>query len=121
MSERDLDKSILLKYSVGDCRLFKNDNGAAQLKDGTWITYGLGAGSSDIIGARSIIITQEMVGKKIAVAVTIEDKMRGKNPTTLQKNFLRIAKRLGCIQGVARSVEDAQNIFDNWLKEIQSP
>lgn len=124
MSERRLDKLILLEYSKGDCRLFKNDNGYAELRNGAWIRFGLAPGSSDLVGAKSIIITPEMIGKKIAVAVVIEDKLPkkdgGKNPTRLQKNFLMVADKLGCIAGVARAVQDVQNIFDSWLAKMQS-
>ena len=69
---------------------------------------GLCEGSSDLIGIRSVVITQEMVGRTIGQFVVVEVKTpEGKPPTTKQRNFLRHVRECGGIGAVARSSEEA--------------
>jgi hypothetical protein len=62
-------------------RLFRNTVGRLQDRFGRWITYGLGVGSSDLIGYQVRIITPEMVGQKVAVFTAIEVKKPGRDTT----------------------------------------
>ena len=61
-------------YSYWHVKLFRNNIGKWEDRSGNWITYGLKVGSSDNIGWRSIIISEDMIGKKIAVFVSAESK-----------------------------------------------
>jgi hypothetical protein len=54
--------------------LHRNDNGTGFRKDGSTFKYGLDPGSGDQIGWKSITITPNMIGKKIAVFQSIEIK-----------------------------------------------
>ena len=104
MNETNLMHSIML--ADHGCRLFRNQTGALKDQTGRLVRFGLCKGSSDLIGFKSITITPEMVGKKIAAFVAIEVKTASGKPTPEQLNFVNRVKELGGIAGIARSVED---------------
>ena len=71
------------KSLIQDCRcseaetgsvLFRNDNGMGFRKGEKIFPYGLGSGSSDQIGWKETYITNEMVGKHVAIFQAIEIK-----------------------------------------------
>jgi len=99
-----------MEASKHNARLFRNNRGLFLTLDGKRkVRAGLDAdGASDLVGYKSIIITPEMVGKKIAVIAAVEIKKPGLKPTPKQKNFLRIIKEAGGISGVARCAEDVK-------------
>jgi hypothetical protein len=68
-------------------RLMRNTVGRLKDSWGRWITFGLGVGSSDLIGYQVRIITPEMVGQKVAVFTAIEVKKPGRDTT--QADHLR--------------------------------
>lgn len=71
------------------------------------VRYGLGTGTSDLIGWRSIEITQDMVGQKIAQFVAVECKRpSGGRITPEQQNFLDRVQEAGGLSGIARSEDD---------------
>lgn len=70
---------------------------------------GLPTGFSDLFGVTSIVITQEMVGKRVGVFYAMEVKDKAK-ASSEQANFLQAVKNNGGIAGIARSVEDARRI-----------
>ena len=90
-----LINKILLKFSKGDFRLWRNETGVAIRPNGKrLIRYGL-PGSSDIIGIGPN-------GKFIAIEVkTSKDTQK---PS--QKNFESMITKLGGHYTVARSIED---------------
>ena len=73
-SETTLQQQIRLALGQRpDLRLFRNQVG--QLPDprsGRWVQFGLAKGSSDLIGFKTVEITPEMVGEKVAVFCSIE-------------------------------------------------
>ncbi|MBA3993403.1 MAG: hypothetical protein C0469_07735 [Cyanobacteria bacterium DS2.3.42] len=78
------------------------------------VAYGLGVannlpGSPDLVGWLPIVITPEMVGKKIAVFVGIECKDQ-KDVEPEQEKWLLILQRAGALCGVACNEEDAHRI-----------
>jgi len=109
-NEASVQNKIRLAFGNGDTRLFRNNTGALTDIHGRLVTFGLCRGSSDLIGFRSIEITPEMVGKKLAVFTAIEVKDKGK-ATKDQNNFLQLIKNAGGFSGVARSVKDAALIL----------
>lgn len=122
--EHEIQRQITLKCSNRQVKLWKNDNGLAYqgkniTRSGTSAVigncvafkYGLGVGTPDLIGCKSIVITPEMVGKRIAVFVGIEVKTEKGRLSEPQKNFLAMLKEQGGITGVARSVEEAREII----------
>jgi len=67
-------------------------------------------GFSDIFGVVPVIVTPEMVDKKIGIATFIEVKGPRGRVSEEQNNFLTVMSTRGCRTGVVRSVEDAIKI-----------
>lgn len=110
----------LIRLRIGGLkgvRLFRNSVGALADRFGKWIEYGLGKGTSDLIGWKSVRVTQGMVGKNIAVFVAIEVKVPGsrtnKERMAQQENFLMAVHAAGGIAGLAYSVADAERIIND--------
>ena len=124
MLEKTVQNEILSKLCKGPVRLFRNNVGLgfqgkiSQVIEGDWvllkpfrrIKFGLFKGSSDLIGWKSVTVTEEMVGQKIAVFTAIEVKKPSKKsqPTGEQKNFINQVVQAGGFAFVARSTEEAQ-------------
>ena len=109
-NEAYVQNKIRLAIGSGDVRLFRNNTGALLDMQGRLVKFGLCKGSSDLIGFRSITITPDMVGQKIAVFSAIEVKDKGK-ATVEQKNFINIINNAGGYAGVAKNVNDAKKIL----------
>lgn len=75
------------------------------------VQFGLGGGTSDLIGLRSIEITPDMVGKRIATFVAVEAKGPRARTTDQQKTFIEVVNSLGGRAGLARSVDDAREVL----------
>ena len=73
--------------------------------------YGLQPGSSDLIGWRTITITPQMVGQRVAVFASIEVKSTTGRVRQEQQQWLDAVQAAGGIAGVARSVEDAEALL----------
>jgi hypothetical protein len=96
-----------MALGVGPVRLFRNTVGRVfDERSQRWIQYGLCVGSSDLIGWKSVTITPEMVGQKVAVFVALECKSATGNATDEQCMFVDAVQRAGGIAAVVRS--DAQ-------------
>jgi hypothetical protein len=135
MSETDIQRRIQLALSTEHSRIWRNSVGEAWLgRDFTIaegklvrgkayrITYGLGPGSSDLVGPVSIEITPAMVGCRVAVFAGIEikrpgdraaKKRRGRT-SEAQGSFIETLTGLGGIGGVATSVEEAIQIVTSF-------
>ena len=97
-----------------DLRLFRNNTGTLpDPRTGRPVEFGLARGSADLIGLRTITITPEMVGQQVAVFTSIEVKTAKGRATAEQQNWLQMVRSLGGIAGIARSVQDAQNLLDS--------
>jgi hypothetical protein len=68
-------------------------------------------GSADWIGYRSVMITPDMVGKRVAQFVAIEAKSTGGVLKDEQEKFLNALKDAGGCCGVARSFEEAEELY----------
>ena len=110
--ERKIQTDIQLAACAGGgpARLWRNNTGALKDARGQLVRYGLCPGSSDLIGFRTITITPEMVGQRVAVFCAVEVKDRGR-PTNQQQAFIRLVEQAGGMAGVARSVPDALAIL----------
>ena len=120
MKETNRLRSIMLGLSTPGVRLFRQNVGTGwtgditRLKDGSILIKnprplqaGLCKGSSDLIGWRSITVTQEMVGRKVALFLAVEVKGDRGRATPEQRNFIDRVRLDGGLAGVARTVEDA--------------
>ena len=123
--ESNITKEIQLIAGKSKATLFRNNTGMGWLgvqmhykpgfvllKDARPLHAGLTKGGSDLIGWKSITVTPEMVGKKIAVFAAIEVKSLKGKPSIDQVNFIQQVRASGGIAGIARSAEDAQNILE---------
>lgn len=121
--EDQVSAAIDLAHSHGDVRLLRNNVGV--LVDRATqrpVAFGLGSkgakplkGTSDKIGWRSVVVTPEMVGRRLAVFVAIEEKDLAK-PTADQLRFIAIVQSAGGLAGVAHSAAEAESIlYPDWL------
>jgi hypothetical protein len=110
--ETDLQQRIRLALGTqSDLRLFRNQVG--QLPDprtGRPVQFGLARGSADLIGWKSVLITPEMVGQRVAVFTSIEVKTPTGRIKPVQRNWQSTVQDAGGIAGIARSIADAFEI-----------
>lgn len=86
MRESDIQRIVKLEACTKEARLWRNNSGAAVLRDGSFVRWGLAneseqmntqVKSSDLIGIRRKVITQADVGKTVGVFVAREIKPDG--------------------------------------------
>lgn len=92
-----------------DIRIFNNASGFDKQRK---VHYGMGIGSSDLIGFKFKTITQKDVGKSVAQFVAIEIKSQKGQPTAEQLAFIRTVRRFGGLSGIARTVREAEEIVN---------
>lgn len=116
-AETDLQQRIRLALGTrSDLRLFRNQVG--QLPDprtGRPVQFGLAKGSADLIGWRTVTVTPDMVGRRLAVFTSIEVKTATGRLTPAQHAWLGAVRSAGGIAGVARSVSDSLYIIETPL------
>lgn len=105
-TEAGLMRRIQLEATRLGARLFRNNVGKLKDARGQWVAYGLCVGSSDLIGWKSITITPEMVGKRVAVFAANEVKIKNRKLTKEQETFLSVVRREGGIALCSYSTED---------------
>jgi hypothetical protein len=111
MTETTIVQSIRLACSNDDVRLFRNNTGMLQDRNGTYVRYGLCPGSADLIGWKSVTITHDMVGKQFARFVSIEVKSKNAPLRPEQLAWKMAVQGAGGIAGVARSSQEAKEIL----------
>jgi ribosomal protein S19 len=129
--ETNIVNAIRRDCSQGAIRLFRNGTGQAYegqirspkggvgkfsqdmiiLRDPRIVRYGLAVGSSDLIGWRSIEITPDMVGQKIAQFVALEVKTDKGKMTDNQRHFIQQVNQAGGAGSVIHSVAEAQSFL----------
>jgi len=111
-AETEIQQRIRLALGTHpEIRLFRNNTGTLpDPRTGRPVQFGLARGSADLIGWRTITITPEMVGTKIAVFTSIEVKTPTGRLSPAQHAWLGVVRGAGGIAGVARSVRDANEI-----------
>lgn len=125
-SEAAVQQEIRLAGADRNQPLLRNNNGACFDETGRLIRYGLGHDSkkinevfksSDLIGIRPVVITQEMVGRTIGQFMAVEVKPEGwsfPRPTNkkefarcnAQRNFIEWVNNHGGFGTFAQSVQD---------------
>lgn len=121
---------LLAVHRIKGVRLFRNNTGqgwvgrARRLKPGSVyraeggevliqnarpLHAGLMEGSADGIGWRTITITPDMVGQRVAVFLSVEAKYRSGRLEPAQRTWDRNVREAGGISVVARSPEQAHD------------
>ncbi len=89
MLENPVQTRIRLEAATAGLQLFRNNVGACTDETGRLIRYGLGNDSEkinkvlkspDLVGWQSIVITPDMIGKRVAVVASLEVKRSDWNP-----------------------------------------
>lgn len=116
-AETDLQQRIRLALGTHpELRIFRNQVGSLpDPRTGRLVQFGLARGSADLIGWRTIVITPEMVGQRIAVFTSLEIKTPTGRLAPAQRHWLQAVEQAGGIAGVARSVGDALRIIETPL------
>lgn len=114
ISETHLQQQIRLAHgSRTDLRLFRNNCGSLpDPRTGRPVQFGLARGSADLIGWRTITITPDMVGQRIAVFTSIEVKTPTGRIRPDQQAWLDTVQAAGGIAGIARSVQDSEDLLN---------
>ena len=73
--------------------------------------FGLARGSADLIGFRTVTITPDMVGQRLAVFVSLEVKTPTGRIRPEQANWQRTVSAAGGLAAVVRSVQEAENLL----------
>jgi hypothetical protein len=105
--ERDIKKEIRDLCNRWPYALFTNAVGAFRNKNGSFFRYGLGVGTSDLIGWKTITITPDMIGQRIAQFVAIEVKAADGCTSPKQSAFLQSVSDAGGLATVVRSASEA--------------
>lgn len=136
MTEQQIQQRIRLALSRGSVRLFRNNVGTGwagrtqqitranaftigqTLKPGDVVVRnarpfhaGLAVGSADLIGWKSIEITPDMVGQRVAVFASVEVKSPTGRRRPEQVTWQEQAQAAGALSGIARSEADARGIL----------
>ena len=111
-SEQSIQQHIRLACSKGPVRLFRNNVGRLpDPRTGRWVEFGVGGrGAGDLLGWRTVTVTPEMVGQKIAVFTSIEVKSTSGRVKPEQQQWLAAVQAAGGIAAVARSVADCERL-----------
>jgi len=114
-TEAAIMRAVQLETSKRGTRLMRNNCGQAITESGNIIRFGLAnPGGSDLIGWTPTIVTEDMVGKRIAIFVSVEVKKSPRQkPTQAQADFLDAVKKAGGIALVACSVEEVLTALKN--------
>lgn len=120
-SESDVQSLIQQILAIRrDVKFFRNNVGVAAAYDFKkkclripiqFIRYGLRNGSSDLIGWKTITVTHDMVGKKIAIFTAIELKKPKKGVLSDEQiEFIKNVKEAGGIAFSANSELDLKEL-----------
>ena len=110
-SEHEIQQRIRLACGRGTVRLWRNNTGGLVDQQGRFVRFGLCRGSSDLIGLRSLEVTPDLVGQRIAQFVALEVKTASGAVSPEQRAFLRLVRQLGGVAAVCRSVEEAEQLL----------
>ena len=108
MNEHEIQQRIRLACGHGPVRLWRNNSGALVDQQGRLVRFGLCKGSSDLIGLRTLEITPDLVGERLAQFVALEIKGARGVVSPEQRAFLALVEQLGGLAAVCRSVEAAE-------------
>lgn len=127
MSEKTLLSEIQLLFTKKGHRIFRQNTGTGWageffkppmetnvritprdvlVRNARPLRAGLCTGSSDLIGWQSITITEDMIGKKVAIFTAIEVKYGSTRTTEEQKRFIESVNNSGGVGKIVRSLDE---------------
>jgi len=118
-SETNLVKKIQIAFSRLGARVFRNNIGMLEDKRGMKVRYGLCTGSSDLIGWTPVVITQAMVGSRVAVFTSVEAKSDKGKLRPEQMAWLTVIEAAGGIAMLVRSESEATIMLSKMLKAFK--
>jgi hypothetical protein len=98
MNETGVQNEIRMEISKSSARVFRNNVGFVKHADGSMFPYGLGTGTSDLVGWYPLTITPDMVGQRVAIFLAVEVKKE--NHKTQAK---RLQQQMHFLQQVVES------------------
>lgn len=125
MMETDILKLAMMRASDLEAVTFRNNVAKAWvgvvtqktpdllvLRNYRVLHAGLVVGSSDAIGWKSVVVTPEMVGKRVAVFTALETKVpKTGRLSDDQLRFLSAARNAGAFAGVVRQANDVDQLL----------
>lgn len=129
MSEKTLISEIQLLYSQNGHRVFRQNTGQGWageffkppmatnirispadvlVRNARPLRAGLCTGSSDLIGWQSIVITEDMIGKRVAIFTAIEVKHGSTRTTEEQTRFIKSVNDAGGNGQIVRSLDEVK-------------
>lgn len=102
--------ATLFRANVGEAwtgTLASNNLNRVIIEDARRFRSGLPIGFPDLFGFRTVEVTSEMVGKKLAVFAFLEVKKPGGRTSRAQEKMLAFLRAAGAVGGVARSPDEA--------------
>ena len=115
MSETAIQQRIRLALGkLRHCRLFRNNVGKLpDPRTGRWVEFGVGGrGAADLLGWRTVTVTPEMVGQRMAQFVSLEVKTPTGRVRPEQENWRRVVEAAGGVAAVVRSEADALRLME---------
>lgn len=88
------------------------NGGQVKLINARRFSTGLPNGFPDLFGFKSITVTPDMVGSKLAVFVFLEVKTPRGRASDVQKHMHEFLLQAGAVGGIAKSADDALKILD---------
>lgn len=123
-SESEIQQEIRVEAPKMGVTLMRNNQGGFKDETGRMVRFGLGNESpnqnylsSDLIGFTEIVVTADMIGKRIAVFTAVEVKRENwksgvKNEREQkQNNFIAWVKSRGGIALMTNSVDEFKKLF----------
>ncbi len=103
---------IRLALSRGDVRLLRNNCGKFQDIAGRWISFGVGSpGGADLLGWKTVTITPDLVGTKVAIFTAMEVKSERGRLSEDQRRFLDAVRGAGGIAGGVKCLTEAYELL----------
>lgn len=105
MSERDIQAAVQIAASNMGHRLLRNNVGALFDKNGRLVRFGLGEGTSDLIGWTSD-------GRFLAVEVKAPGHKTNADRLASQLKFIAAVNAAGGVAGMVTNVDEFRSLFN---------
>lgn len=95
-------------FTMRPGQVYRAEGGERVITNPRLIEFGLVKGSGDAIGWRSVEITPDMVGKRLAVFLSVETKAKAGRVSAEQLNWLQQVQAAGGIAIILREGDQLQ-------------